>query len=196
MYYLNQLHKARGTLSMFPWPEIGELILWTYCCWDNSIIYYTLIAYIFLCNCRILIIFADGLITLWAIQESKAVFTIGGSGTATHLQETKTVTAACWVCPFGSKVAVGYDTGDISIYTILSNSDIGSGSPRGIDSSNTQHVHTSKINLVYRLEKIPIASLKWVYSDGKANRLYVIGAFDATSTNLVQVYESTSTIFN
>lgn len=136
---------------------------------------------------RILIIFADGLITLWAIQESKAVFTIGGSGTATHLQETKTVTAACWVCPFGSKVAVGYDTGDISIYTILSNSDIGSDSPRGIDSSNTQHVHTSKINLVYRLEKIPIASLKWVYSDGKANRLYVIGAFDATSTNLVQV---------
>uniref|UniRef100_A0A803L1M4 Uncharacterized protein n=1 Tax=Chenopodium quinoa TaxID=63459 RepID=A0A803L1M4_CHEQI len=138
---------------------------------------------------RILIIFADGLITLWAIQESKAVFTMGGGGAMALMssQETKRVTSACWVCPFGSKVAVGYDTGDILIYSIPSNSDIGNGSSVSSDTSNTQIVQTSKINLVYRLEKIPIASLKWVYSDGKANRLYVTGASDAASPNLVQV---------
>ncbi|XP_021867534.2 uncharacterized protein [Spinacia oleracea] len=138
---------------------------------------------------RILIIFADGFIALWAIQESKAVFTIGNSGSMTQLssQETKTVTSACWVCPFGSKVAVGYDTGDIFIYNILSNSDLGSGSPASRDSGNTHNIQTFKINLSYRLEKVPITSLKCVYSDGKANRLYVTGASDATSTNLVQV---------
>lgn len=146
-----------------------------------------------LCDCRILIIFADGFIALWAIQESKAVFTIGNSGSMTQLssQETKTVTSACWVCPFGSKVAVGYDTGDIFIYNILSNSDLGSGSPASRDSGNTHNIQTFKINLSYRLEKVPITSLKCVYSDGKANRLYVTGASDATSTNLVQVFGST-----
>ncbi|XP_021722917.1 uncharacterized protein LOC110690403 isoform X2 [Chenopodium quinoa] len=138
---------------------------------------------------RILIIFADGLITLWAIQESKAVSTMGGSGAMTLMssQETKRVTSACWVCPFGSKVSVGYDTGDILIHSIPSNSDISNGSLVSRDTSNTQIVQTSKINLVYRLEKIPIASLKWVYSDGKPNRLYVTGASDAASPNLVQV---------
>ncbi|KAK9285876.1 hypothetical protein L1049_025077 [Liquidambar formosana] len=44
-----------------------------------------------------------------------------------------------------------------------------------------------KLNLGYKLDKIPIASLKWAYADGKASRLYVMGAFDFASANLLQV---------
>ncbi|XP_057530674.1 uncharacterized protein LOC130809064 isoform X2 [Amaranthus tricolor] len=139
-------------------------------------------------NKRILLIFADVLMILWGIRESKAVFTVCSSGNTSHLssQEAKRVTSACWICPFGTKVALGYDSGDILIYTV-SSSDAENGSPVSGDSCKNQIVNTSKINLGYRLEKTPIASLKWVYSGGKANRLYVIGASDDSSTNLVQV---------
>ncbi|KAL2904508.1 Gag-Pol polyprotein, partial [Bienertia sinuspersici] len=131
----------------------------------------------------VLLKFYNGLITLWEILESKAVFTIGGNETMAHLpsNESKRVTAACWVYPSGSKVAIGYDTGDILIYPIPTNSLLSR------YSSNTHNVHTSKINLGYRLEKVPIGSLIWMHSDGKANQLYVIGASDATSTSIVQV---------
>ena len=144
-----------------------------------------------MCNCRILLIFADVLMILWGIRESKAVFTVCSSGNTSHLssQEAKRVTSACWICPFGTKVALGYDSGDILIYTV-SSSDAENGSPVSGDSCKNQIVNTSKINLGYRLEKTPIASLKWVYSGGKANRLYVIGASDDSSTNLVQVFGS------
>lgn len=136
---------------------------------------------------RILLLFADGLIALWAIQESKVIFTTGGSTIQLSSHEAKKVTSACWACPSGSKVAIGYSTGDIFIYTIPSNSHLGSGSPKSIDLFNTQNSHISKLNLGYRLEKIPIASMKWMYSDGKASRLYVMGASDPTCTNPVQV---------
>lgn len=44
-----------------------------------------------------------------------------------------------------------------------------------------------KLNLGYKLDKAPIARLKWVYADGKASRLYVLGASDFSSANLLQV---------
>ncbi|XP_074275401.1 uncharacterized protein LOC141599307 isoform X2 [Silene latifolia] len=136
---------------------------------------------------RIFLIFADGLMVLWAIQESKAMCTTSGSATQLLSHETKIVTSACWVCPFGSKVAVGYSTGDILLYSIFPNSNTGSGSAKSGELCNAQIVPASKLNLGYKLEKIPIASFKWVYSDGKANRLYIIGASDSTHMDLVQV---------
>ncbi|KAH9621155.1 hypothetical protein KSS87_006342 [Heliosperma pusillum] len=136
---------------------------------------------------RILLIFADGLMVLWAIQESKAMCTTGGSTTQLLSHETKSVTSTCWVCPFGSKVAVGYNTGDILLYSIFPHSNAGSGSSKSGELCNAQIVPASKLNLGYKLEKIPIASFKWVYSDGKANRLYVISASDSTHMDLVQV---------
>ncbi|RVW32909.1 hypothetical protein CK203_088042 [Vitis vinifera] len=33
--------------------------------------------------------------------------------------DTKTVTSACWACPFGGKVVVGYSNGDVFIWNVL-----------------------------------------------------------------------------
>ncbi|KAJ8427822.1 hypothetical protein Cgig2_001633 [Carnegiea gigantea] len=136
---------------------------------------------------RILFIHADGLLSLWDIKESKSIFAAGRTTTQLSSQESKEVISACWACPFGSKVAVGYSTGDIHIYSIPSNSELGNDSSMSKDSYKSQIGHISKLNLGYRVEKVPIASLKWVYSDGKSSRLYAMGASDATPTNLVQV---------
>lgn len=142
---------------------------------------------VFLFQCRILFIHADGLLSLWDIKESQSIFTAGRTTTQLSSQETKEVISACWACPFGSKVAVGYSTGDIHIYSIPSNSELGNDSSMSKDSYKSQIGHISKLNLGYRVEKVPIASLKWVYSDGKLSRLYAMGASDATPANLVQV---------
>ncbi|KAK9670711.1 hypothetical protein RND81_13G219800 [Saponaria officinalis] len=136
---------------------------------------------------RIFLIFADGSMVLWAIEDSKVMSMSGGSTVQLFSHESKKVTSASWVCPFGSKIAVGYSTGDILFYSIFPNSKAGSASVKGGNLCNAQIAHASKLNLGYKLEKIPIASLKCVYSDGKANRLYVIGTSDATLVNLVQV---------
>lgn len=98
--------------------------------------------------------------------------------------ETKKVTAACWACPFGSKVVVGYSNGDIFIWSIPSSSL----SETELDLCTTQSAPIHKLNLGYKLDKIPIASLKWVYADGKASRLYVLGSSDFLSANLLQVF--------
>lgn len=53
--------------------------------------------------------------------------------------------------------------------------------------SCTQNAPLCKLNVGYKLDKIPIASLKWVYADGKATRLYVMGAPNSESENFSQV---------
>ncbi|CAN6541397.1 unnamed protein product [Malus baccata var. baccata] len=128
---------------------------------------------------RVLIIFRDGIISLWDIRESKSVYTVGGNPLQSLHQEGKKVTSACWACPFGSKVVVGYNNGEICIWSI----------PRTEfpSESSTQSAPISKLNLGYKLDKVPIASLRWAYADGKANRLYVMGASDTASSNLLQV---------
>ncbi|GAB4847625.1 hypothetical protein Ancab_026686 [Ancistrocladus abbreviatus] len=135
---------------------------------------------------RILLIFNDGSIILWAIQESKAIFKTGGKIQSLG-QENKEVTSACWACPFGSRIVVGYSSGEILIYTIPSASELTTDLTTDKESSKIQNAPTSKLNLGYKSEKIPIASLKWAHSDEKAARLYVMGAADTVSTNLVQV---------
>ncbi|GMN28702.1 hypothetical protein TIFTF001_002146 [Ficus carica] len=135
---------------------------------------------------RVLIIFRDGLTTLWDIRESKSIFTTGGNGNvlqSLHHEATK-VTSACWACPFGTRVVVGYNNGEIFIWGIPSvlNSRGGLASD-----SPTQNAPICKLNVGYKLNKIPIASLKWAYADGKASRLYVMGASNFESENLPQV---------
>ncbi|XP_010432265.1 PREDICTED: uncharacterized protein LOC104716576 isoform X2 [Camelina sativa] len=120
---------------------------------------------------RILLVFSSGFIALWDIKESKPVLKTGGHGMVK--QDAKKATCACWVCPSGSRVCVGYNNGDILIWSI----------PSKGESSPESSSMICKLNLGYKSEKIPISSLKWVYAEGKASRVYVTG----TSSNSLQV---------
>lgn len=95
------------------------------------------------------------------------------------------MTSACWACPFGSKVVVGYNNGEIFIWSIPS-LNTGNGS---ISDSSSQNTPLLKLNLGFKSDKISIRSLKWVYAGGKASRLYVMGASDYASSKLLQVFE-------
>ncbi|MED6112163.1 hypothetical protein PIB30_059215 [Stylosanthes scabra] len=128
---------------------------------------------------RVLIIFRNGQIVLWDIRESKTVFKTGG---------TKKVSSACWSCPFGSKVVVGYNNGEIFIWSIPSLNVGRDGSASAPDHNSTQNTPLLKLNLGYKSEKISIGSMKWIYAEGKAARLYVMGDSDnASSSNSLQV---------
>lgn len=95
-------------------------------------------------------------------------------------QEGKKVTAACWACSTGTKVAVGYSNGDIILWNVPCPSDS--------EQASSQITPICKLNLGYKADKIPIAKLKWAYVDGKSSRLYVLGSSsDCNSTNLLQV---------
>ncbi|XP_073219915.1 uncharacterized protein [Cicer arietinum] len=134
---------------------------------------------------RVLIIFRNGQIILWDIHESRTTFRTGGNMLQSSLHnETKKVTSACWTCPFGSKVAVGYNNGELFIWSIPS-LNIGNGSASS--DYNSQNTPLLKLNLGYKSEKISIGSIKWLYAGGKASRLYVMGASDYASSNLLQV---------
>lgn len=96
--------------------------------------------------------------------------------------ETKKVSCACWVCPYGSKVVVGYNNGDLFIWSIPSLT-TGNGSASGFSSKNTPMF---KFNLGYKSDKTCIESVKWIYTEGKSNRLYVMGA----SNSMQVTYDS------
>ncbi|CAB4287974.1 unnamed protein product [Prunus armeniaca] len=66
----------------------------------------------------------NGIISLWDIRESKTVFTAGGNALQSLHHEGKKVTSACWACPFGSKVAVGYSNGDIFIWSVSTRTEL------------------------------------------------------------------------
>ncbi|XP_047178116.1 uncharacterized protein LOC124845114 [Vigna umbellata] len=131
---------------------------------------------------RVLIIFRNGQMILWDVQESRFILRTGGNMLQLH-NETKRVTSACWVCPFGSKVAVGYNNGELFIWSIPS-VNIGNASASESSYQNTPFL---KLNLGYKSDKISIRSIKWVYAGGKASRIYVMGAADYATSNLVQV---------
>lgn len=136
---------------------------------------------------RILIIYRDGLVTLWAIQDSKAIFTTGGTLMHSLNHDTKKVTAACWACPFGSKVVIGYSNGELLIWSIPHTMDSKTELATDKELGGAQSAPLFKLNLGYKLDKVPIARLKWAYADGKASRLYVLGSADFSSANLLQV---------
>ncbi|XP_027078958.1 uncharacterized protein [Coffea arabica] len=142
---------------------------------------------------RVLIIYTDGFMTLWDIQDSKAIFTAGGTTLQATSHETKKVTAATWACPFGSKVVVGYSNGEIFMWSIPAplHSKVEQTKEKDPYAQNGPLI---KLNLGYKLDKIPIAKLRWDHADGKASRLYVIGSSDYASANLLQVVLLNDTI--
>ncbi|KAG5099757.1 hypothetical protein JHK82_044809 [Glycine max] len=132
---------------------------------------------------RVLIIFRNGQMILWNIRESRSIFKTGENMLQPLHTETKKVTSACWVCPFGSKAIVGYNNGELFIWSIRS-LNIGNGSASEHSYQNTPLL---KLNLGYKSDKISIGSIKWVYAGGKASRLYIMGASDCATSNLLQV---------
>ncbi|KAL1315952.1 hypothetical protein AAHE18_15G027900 [Arachis hypogaea] len=132
---------------------------------------------------RVLIIFRNGQMVLWGIRESRSVFRTGGNMSQQLYSETKKVSSACWVCPYGTKVVVGYNNGEIYILGIPS---LNKGNVPTIDYSSIQNTPIFKLNLGYKSDKTSIGSLKWTYAEGKA-RLYVMGASEYASSNSVQV---------
>lgn len=135
---------------------------------------------------RILVVFKDGFGTLWDVEESKAIFSVTTSSLQSST-DNKEVTSACWVCLSGSKVVFGYSNGELSMWNIPPSSSLGqkSISPRNIVPVQTAPI--CKLNLGYKIEKNPIASLKWSYGDGKTSRLYIIGGSGASSSSPPQV---------
>uniref|UniRef100_A0A453CMD2 Lethal giant larvae (Lgl)-like C-terminal domain-containing protein n=1 Tax=Aegilops tauschii subsp. strangulata TaxID=200361 RepID=A0A453CMD2_AEGTS len=119
---------------------------------------------------RLLIIFRDGVMTLWDIKASRVVFVSGRTTQQQSHQEEKNVTSSCWACSKGSKVAIGYDSGDIYLWAIP---DIFSA--ENSSSSSNPNLPLQRLNLGYKLDKVPIISLRWVPSDGKSGRLYING---------------------
>ncbi|KAF9595572.1 hypothetical protein IFM89_001044 [Coptis chinensis] len=93
---------------------------------------------------RVLIIFRDGLIVLWGLEESKGILLMGGNMLSLSY-ETKKVSSSCWACPFGSKVVVGYSNGDVYLWSVppLSN-------PGAIISANRELTSSQNVPL-YKL---------------------------------------------
>ncbi|XP_009590622.1 uncharacterized protein [Nicotiana tomentosiformis] len=136
---------------------------------------------------RVAIVYKDGVIILWAIRESKAIFITGGCPLHSMGNETKKATTACWCCPYGSKLVVGYSNGEIFIWSIPATSNSSTDQELEEVPSGTQSAPICKLNLGYKLDKIPIAKLIWAYAEGKASRLYVMGSPDCQAANLLQV---------
>ncbi|PNY10204.1 syntaxin-binding protein 5-like, partial [Trifolium pratense] len=104
----------------------------------------------------------------------------GGSLSQQLHNETKKVSCACWMCPFGSKVAVGYSNGELYIWSIPS---LTAGNVSASDHSS-KNIPMFKFNLGYKSDKTCIVSVKWIYAEGKTSRLYVLGASQS-----MQVFE-------
>ncbi|XP_066343646.1 uncharacterized protein [Miscanthus floridulus] len=122
---------------------------------------------------RVLIIFRDGVMSLWDIKASKAVSISGKTMQQQSQKEAKNVTSACWACAKGSKIAIGYDNGDLYIWAIPEVT-----STQNSSSMGSQNLPIQRLNLGYKLDKLPIVSLQWISSDGKAGRLYINGFND------------------
>ncbi|KZV18927.1 hypothetical protein F511_17833 [Dorcoceras hygrometricum] len=133
---------------------------------------------------RVLIIYCDGVITLWAIQESIVICTSISTTLQSLCEETKKVTAACWASTGGTKVAVGYSNGDILLWSVPCPSDSKSEQLSINETSGGQISPVCKLNLGYKADKIPISKLKWIDADGKSSRLYVLGISGNFSANL------------
>jgi len=134
---------------------------------------------------RVLIIFKNGQIILWDIQESRSIFRTGGRMLHVQYNETKKVSSACWVCPFGSKVVVGYNNGELLILSIPS---LNTGNSLAADNSS-QNTPMFKFNLGYKSDKTSIRSVKWIYAEGRASRLYIMGGSGHAPSNFLQVFE-------
>jgi WD40 repeat protein len=127
--------------------------------------------------------------TLWDIKASKVVFLTGRATQQQSHQEEKTVTSSCWACTNGSKVAIGYDSGDIYLWAIPHIS-----SAQNSSSLSNQNLPLQRLNLGYKLDKVPIISLRWVASDGKSGRLYINGFSEHAYLSQVETLKYSYTV--
>lgn len=124
-------------------------------------------------------VFEDGLLVLWDLQSSEVVFSAGKGTQLSSQNESKTVTSACWACTHGSKVVIGYSSGDVYLWSIpVLSTENCSSEKRKSDASSTQNLPLLKLNLGFKMDKVPIVSLRWVSGDSKTSRLYVNGFRD------------------
>ena len=85
-------------------------------------------------------------------------------------------------------MAIGYSSGDIYLWSIPALSNENSSSEKGkSDASSAQNVPLLKLNLGFKMDKVPIVSLRWISGDSKTNRLYVNGFSDAPLYHSFQV---------
>jgi hypothetical protein len=81
-------------------------------------------------------------------------------------------------------VVVGYNNGELFIWSIPS---ITTGNNSATYYS-TKNIPMFKFNLGYKSEKTCIGSVKWIYAEGKASRLYVMGCLHQLTNVLNHVY--------
>lgn len=96
--------------------------------------------------------------------------------------------SASWACDIGSKVVVGYSSGDIFLWGIPVISDCNNEASNNQDDLHaSQNVPLLKLNLGYKMDKVPIVSLRWCAHDEMSGRLYINGFNAAGSSHSFQV---------
>lgn len=76
-------------------------------------------------------------------------------------------------------MVIGYSTGDVYLWSVPVLSNVNSSSEKcKSDASSVQNVPLLKLNLGFKMDKVPIVSLRWVSGDNKTNRLYINGFCD------------------
>lgn len=115
------------------------------------------------------------------------MFVSGRSAPHSSRHEPKHVVSACWACTQGSKVVIGYSNGDLFLWAIPFNSNQKNAPAKNKHEINAvPNIPLLKLNLGFKMDKIPIVSLRWVAGDGKTSRIYINGFFD-DDTYLFQV---------
>ncbi|KAL4186448.1 hypothetical protein AMTRI_Chr09g33920 [Amborella trichopoda] len=137
---------------------------------------------------RTLVIFGSSRIIVWDTMESKVIAVNGSSSLQSCHESNKRVTSACWACPVGTKVVVGYSSGEICLWSIPPSS-TQTFAPSGNKNErlNNQILPLSKLNLGYKMDKVPIVSLKWVPGDERGSCLYVNGVTGCGTSSSFQI---------
>lgn len=158
---------------------------------------------------RVLVVFKNGLLILWGIQESQVLavcgnvetqqkknITVGNQRVSQTLdplqnrvnEEGKQISSACWACSDGSRIAVGYTDGDIWLWNVPTKSKLKYNSDaKGLESRVSQSSPISEVQLSNRKAKVPIFSLKWHPGSDNWGCLYVYGGVDFDSSHLIRV---------
>lgn len=158
---------------------------------------------------RVLVIFKNGLLILWGIQESQVLAVCGNvdvqlkknvtvayqeeSQTSNPLQnrddkEYKQISSACWACSDGSRIAIGYSDGDIWLWSVPTVSKLKYNfDAKGLESRDSQCSPISKVQLSNRKAKVPIFLLKWHPGSNSWGCLYVYGGIDFDSSHMIRV---------
>ncbi|KAJ7554173.1 hypothetical protein O6H91_06G129300 [Diphasiastrum complanatum] len=160
---------------------------------------------------RVLIVYGNGLICLWGLHECLVLAIRGGTEAqyrkfTTYMasgsvpipslhsisddeDEEKEICCACWACPAGSIVAVGYTDGDIYLWGLpVTSKGKGQMVLENSDSAFFSHTPILKLELSQGVPRMPVVVLRWC-ADGKgeAGRLYVFGGHQLGRSEVLTV---------